>query len=231
MTRSTSKLRQLWGPACAPASTRITLSLHGEGRITVDRRTEAAWRALNAVLVAHNYRTRRADTGAYNCRRITGGTGYSLHAYGTAADVNWQSNPYGKRLVTDMPRAMIDAILAIRTRGGHRVFRWGGDYATNKDAMHFEIVASPAELATGIDPRTVPGAPPAPPPPPPAKEGPLMALTDQEQRELLDKVRAIDLRTQAIQNETTAGADSTKGGISRRVLASLSRIEAALKKG
>jgi len=132
--------------------------LYGQGVITVDKRTVSAFLALSACLRAHDYRTRRADTGAYNCRRITGGSGYSLHAYGIAADLNWSTNPYGKRLVTDMPPAMRDAIKAIRTRGGHLVFRWGGDYSGNKDAMHFEVVASPAELATGIDPNTVPGA-------------------------------------------------------------------------
>jgi hypothetical protein len=37
------------------------------------------------------------------------------------------------------------------------VWRWGGDYAGNKDAMHFEIVCSPADLEAGVDPVTVPG--------------------------------------------------------------------------
>lgn len=106
--------------------------------------------ALDARLRAHNYRTRKADTGAYNCRKITGGSGYSLHAYGIALDINWQSNPYGPTLVTDMPAAMVADIKAIRTRNGKQVWRWGGDYAGNKDAMHFEIVCSPADLATGI---------------------------------------------------------------------------------
>lgn len=226
MTRSTSQLRAVWAPACAPASTRTTVALNGEGRITVDRRTVPAFLALDTCLRHHNYRTRRADTGAYNCRKITGGTGYSLHAYGIAADLNWQTNPYGRRLVTDMPRRMVDDILAIRTVGGHRVFRWGGDYTTNKDAMHFEVVASPAELAGGIDMRSLPGAPPVTPVPPAPTKGPLMALSDAEQTELLNRVRAIDLRSLAIQNETTDGADPKKGGISRRILAALTRIEA-----
>lgn len=163
---TTTQLRKAWGPPCQSASTRVTIPLNGEGRITVDRRTEAAYRALNACLVAHGYRTRRNDTGAYNCRRITGGSGYSLHAYSIAADLNWSSNPYGRRLVTDMPPAMRAAIKAIRTRNGKQVFGWGGDYRTNKDAMHFEVVCSPADLATGIDPRTVPGYKPTPAPAP-----------------------------------------------------------------
>ena len=51
---TTAQLRAAWGPACRPASTRVTIALHGDGRITVDRRCEAAFRALNACLVAHD---------------------------------------------------------------------------------------------------------------------------------------------------------------------------------
>lgn len=160
---STSHLRQAWAPACTGPFARV--ALHGDGTIMVRATTVEAWNALNTCLIAHDYRTRKADTGAYNCRRITGGTGYSLHAYGIAADLNWQTNPYGPRLATDMPSALIDAVKRIRTRNGQRVFRWGGDYATNKDAMHFEIICDPADLATGIDATTLPGSTPVTPDP------------------------------------------------------------------
>jgi len=146
----TTALRKAWAPACGPATSRVRIDLYGAGSITVRRECEAAFRALNDCLRAANYRTRKADTGAYNCRKITGGTGYSLHAYGIAADLNWQTNPYGRRLVTDMPKSMREAIKAIRTNNGKQVFGWGGDYRTNKDAMHYEVVCTPADLATGI---------------------------------------------------------------------------------
>lgn len=149
MALSTSQLRNAWAPACKLQNPQ-TVNLFGGGRVHVDGRVVEAVLALNGVLIRHHYRTRRADTGAYNCRRITGGTGYSLHAYGIAVDINWQSNPYGKRLVTDMPRQMVEEIKALRTGNGKQVWRWGGDYTTNKDAMHFEIVCTPADLATGI---------------------------------------------------------------------------------
>lgn len=149
MALSTSQLRNAWAPACKPRSPQ-TVNLHGDGRVHVDGRVVPAVHALDAVLARWGYRTRRADTGAYNCRKITGGSGYSLHAYGIAVDINWTTNPYGKRLVTDMPAGMVAEIKAIRTGNGKQVWRWGGDYATNKDAMHFEIVCTPADLATGI---------------------------------------------------------------------------------
>lgn len=145
---STSVLRVAWTPACVGPF--VKMSLYGEGSVTVKASTFDAFNALNARLVKYDYRTRQADTGAYNCRAITGGTKMSLHAYGIAIDINWLTNPYGPTLVTDMPRAMIKEIEAIKTNGGNTVFRWGGRYSGNKDAMHFEIVCTPDQLSTGI---------------------------------------------------------------------------------
>lgn len=149
---STSTLRMAWAPACrARGGTYL-----------------AAYAALDRVLAEFHYQVRAADTGAYNCRRITGGTGYSLHSYGPAdrfrfwccttistslaVDINWRTNPYSRTLRTDMPAAMITKIEAIRTNNGRQVWRWGGRYTVNKDAMHFEIVVTPSDLATGIRP-------------------------------------------------------------------------------
>ena len=152
---TTSQLRTQWAPACSGPW--ATMSLYGTGRVSVRASIIEAVNALNACLKAANYKTRKIDTGAYNCRKITGGTGYSLHAYGIAIDINWQSNPYGSTLKTDMPKSMITAIKGIRTKSGKQVWRWGGDYSGNKDAMHFEVICSPADLTKGIDPKTVPG--------------------------------------------------------------------------
>jgi hypothetical protein len=119
------------------------VALHGEGRVTVRPAIIDAVRALNECLKAAGYLTRRADTGAYNCRQITGGSGYSLHAYGIAVDHNWQSNPYSSRLITDMPSGAIREIEALNVDGA-AVLRWGGRYSGNKDAMHFEVVVPPS---------------------------------------------------------------------------------------
>lgn len=62
--------------------------------------------------------------------------------------------------------------------------------------------------------------------PPPEPGGFLMALTDDEQRELLAKVRSTDLRVQELDQQLTDGADAKKGGISRRILEALTRLEA-----
>ncbi len=139
-----------------------TLTLHSGARITVNTRCVEAFKALDGIMQTFGYQPRKADTGAFNCRKITGGSGYSLHAYGIAADINWNTNPYGKKLITDMPAAMVAAGKAIKTKKGVMVFRWGGDYKNNKDAMHWEVVCSPADLKAGIDWKTVPADPPNP---------------------------------------------------------------------
>lgn len=157
---TTQQLRAEWDPACsADDLTRLDLAASKDGaRITVHKGAADAFRAIDAVMLAHAYLVPKASTGAYNCRPITGGSGLSLHAYGIAADYWWTANPFGPQLVTNMPAGMVADIKAIRTRNGIRVFRWGGDYARSKDAMHMEVVCQRADLATGIDPASVAGS-------------------------------------------------------------------------
>ena len=95
--------------------------------------------------------------GTYNCRVIAGTTGYSLHSYGIAFDLNPSRNPYGSRLVYDHPYGFIQDVLNLRTVSGARVFRWGGDWDDDPDtghntydAMHFEIACTRADLASGL---------------------------------------------------------------------------------
>lgn len=155
---STATQRILWAPVC---------------KTNVRQGVLDSWRGLDSCMRLYNYAPRKGVTGARSCRRITGGTGYSLHSYfvdgmftfwngltiglGIAVDINWDRNPYGKRLITDMPRNMVEAILAIRTVNGEEVWGWGGNYRNNKDAMHYELACSPADLATGINWSTVRG--------------------------------------------------------------------------
>jgi hypothetical protein len=158
---STAQLRKAWGP---PKKARGATFI-------------PAYQALDDVFRRWEFDAGEGDTGAYNPRPITGGTDWSLHAYGPgdqfsfwwglkvttalAVDVDWNNNPYGPRLITNMPRKMVDEIEAIRTVNGKQVWSWGGDYTGSKDAMHFEIVCTPADLATGIAGGTTPA--PAPP--------------------------------------------------------------------
>jgi hypothetical protein len=155
-TRGSSAWRAAaWGPACEPDL--VAMAIYAGGpRFQCDRRAREAFTRLGAVFLRHSYVVRRI--GCYNCRKITGGSSMSSHSWGTSVDVNDDTNPYRlDRLVTDMPVEMIDDIEAIRTAAGVPVFRWGGDWDgrpetphSNYDGMHFEIIATPTELAAGF---------------------------------------------------------------------------------
>jgi hypothetical protein len=155
-------MRDAWEPACSRKM--ITRPLVPGIWVEVAAEASEAVAALGYVVQWCGYHVRGGkETGAYNCRPITGGERYSLHAYGISVDINAYTNPYRTdRLVTDMPIAMIRGICRIRTKGGARVWRWGGDFDGDPerpdsvyDAMHFELQATPEELAAGIDWRTV----------------------------------------------------------------------------
>ena len=147
---ATTQLRAVWGPPCGFTTARFEFWTGVP--ITVDQRIIPACVALDAVLKRWKYQPTAPDVGAYVCRQITGGSGYSLHAYGIAVDINWQANPYSaaNRTVTDMPAGMVAEIEALRTGNGRPVWGWGGNYRNIKDPMHYEIVCTPADLATGV---------------------------------------------------------------------------------
>lgn len=181
---SQSALRAVWGPACRGLM--ISIPLHGSGVVQVRSSVYEAVQALNSQLIRWNYRTRRADTGGFNCRPTVGGSGWSLHAYGIAIDINWLTNPYSRRLITDMPRAMVEAICAIRTNNGKQVWNWGGYWSGNKDAMHYEVVCSPRDLATGINWATVGAAkPPTKPPVNPGSPEPEPVIESEQEMNMI----------------------------------------------
>lgn len=181
MGRSDNEIRAAWDRYKCRESEMVLIPF-GPDRIRVAPETADAWTALAAVMMHHGYVIRTPDTDSYNCRKMKGSDKHSLHGYGIALDVNWNTNPYlrtpDRRAVrfcdkptqaeradsvrlgaadTDMTPAMVADIEAIRTRNGAAVFEWGGRWRTIKDAMHFEIDCLPADLATGIDPASVPG--------------------------------------------------------------------------
>lgn len=98
----------------------------------------------NASMAADN-------TSAFNCRPITGSTtGFSVHSYGRAIDLNPLENPYvkGRTVLPPAGRAFTNRV-TVRPgmiRRGDRVrkaftehgFAWGGDWKSLKDYQHFE---------------------------------------------------------------------------------------------
>lgn len=147
-----------WGPGCDPEVIVAAYWIAGSGKIQCHKDAVGYFRAVGRIMRAHHYVIRRDVTGCYNCRLITGGKVPSAHAQGIALDTNWDTNPYRTdKLVTDMPRAMVDEIEALTTRAGVVAGRWGGDWdgrpetsQGNYDAMHWELLLTPAEARVGF---------------------------------------------------------------------------------
>ena len=82
------------------------------------------------------------DDWGYAYRPIRGETtGLSNHSSGSAIDLNSVHHPLGKEK-TFKPEQV--TIIHELTNKYH--LRWGGDYKTRKDEMHFEIVQTPEQV-------------------------------------------------------------------------------------
>jgi len=89
------------------------------------------------------------NTSAFNCRRATGSSRWSEHAYGYAIDINPVQNPYvsGSTVLPPRGRKFVDRSRKhpgmIKRRGPVvRAFRnigweWGGAWSSVKDYQHF----------------------------------------------------------------------------------------------
>lgn len=86
----------------------------------------------------------QAHSWGWAYRPIRGASGgYSNHASGTAIDLNAPRHPLGATgTFTAKQVTRIRAILADLDG----VIRWGGDYSGRKDAMHFEVVGTRAQV-------------------------------------------------------------------------------------
>lgn len=181
-----------WGPPC---SGRIVTLVRADG-LRLPVRAELA--DLTAMLLdltelGHGYDVLPGMTWGYACRKISGSSVWSNHAWGLADDLNAPRNPYasadwhrrnargtrpfGLAIVCDMPEAMV----AMWEAHG---FRWGGRYRTKPDPMHFEFMGTPADAATITRRlRTFLGSlSPTQPPPPPR---PVTPTPDQFQERVM----------------------------------------------
>ncbi len=164
---------------------------------------------------AHVIASGRANhAGAGGWRGLTGNTSvFGIEAENTGLGEPWPQVQYD---------AYVRVVAALCRRGG---------IPTGMVCAHREWAPTRKIDPRGIDmtdfrhhvaDRLGPIAPPPVTPP----EGFLMALTEAEQREILAKVRSTDLRVQELDQQLTDGADAKKGGISRRILDALARLEA-----
>lgn len=121
--------------------------------------TVEAWTVFGRLLWNLGYRPERVST--WVIRNVAGTTRWSLHSYGIAMDIDSHVNgfPKGKEFSWSRTRftaAQFNAVTAIRTNSGHRVFAWGGQWRDpGQDYMHWYVIAPISALKSGIDYSTV----------------------------------------------------------------------------
>lgn len=155
-----------WGPGWPACQTDklLTITLANGVRLTVRREISTLVRLLLNEALRRGYVIRRADSGGFNCRAITGTLIPSNHSWGLAVDLNWQLNPMGTHQ-TNMPTWLVSLMWEFG-------FYWGGWYAS-PDPMHYEYVGTPAQAAVHTSRargryEALPKPPPTAPPKPPA---------------------------------------------------------------
>lgn len=101
------------------------------------------------VPVDASHGTRGVDDWGWAYRPVRGQeSGFSNHASGTAIDLNAVKHPRGERGTFDnRTKAAILVMLQafVDDRSGHCVIRWGEQYTTTIDGMHFEINGTRAQ--------------------------------------------------------------------------------------
>lgn len=148
---SSRLLRDQWSLyKCRAAGRWSSPEFMGTGIGPVPTLTVAAYAALDEALTATGYEP--YSTWAYNCRKISGSSNYSLHSYGIAVDIDPASNPYAHvdPFSGKFTEEQIAAVEAIATAdSGKQVWTWGGRWG-KPDIMHFQLNISPSEAAEGI---------------------------------------------------------------------------------
>ena len=113
---------------------------------TVNAEYAGKFQSLIDYLDSINYPIKRID--GYNNRMIPGTNAKSVHAYGAAIDINPETNPMGKNLVTDLPPSAIEFAKKLG-------LGWGGDWTGGqKDAMHFSAATTEGGSLLALAPGT-----------------------------------------------------------------------------
>ena len=111
----------------------VTITTKSGAKFSVAKKYENNFRGFFEDLENTGYNIKPGGgSGGYNYRKAKASGRFSYHASGLAIDINPSANPFGQRLITDMP----SNIAQIASRHG---LGWGGDWNSVKDAMHFCI--------------------------------------------------------------------------------------------
>lgn len=134
----------------------------------VRRGTEIVWQPLLDALQRIEPVQEAGWDGGYAYRKTRGSdTSWSTHSSGTGGDWNASQHPRGKRGTwSPAQRAAIRAFL--KTPAG-RAFKWGADFSTIPDEMHFQLRNPAVVAAVKLTLRIKPKPKPKPPVPTPVK--------------------------------------------------------------
>lgn len=120
------------------------------GELYRSRYPIATMRSIEEFAADDNDSMAANNTSGFNCRRITGGSSWSRHAYGRAVDLNPIQNPYVSGDTVLPPagesfrdrdryhQAMIRPGDVVTRSFAARGWRWGGDFRSLADYQHFD---------------------------------------------------------------------------------------------
>lgn len=134
-----------WGEGWPHAQTSkmVTIAVAGV-KLRVRREVAPLIQTLMQVTEKLGYDVKVGQTWGFADRAIKGTQTPSNHSWGLAVDINSQENPQSTKLVTNLPPVVVHAWEACG-------FYWGGRYTKSKpDAMHFEYVHTPAQVAADL---------------------------------------------------------------------------------
>jgi hypothetical protein len=135
-----------------------TVTIAGLRKFTVRSDHAPAWQILgdhlHEYVEAVNEGYKDIDDWSYTVRPVRGQTsGYSNHSGACAIDWNATQHPLATSPAANFTTRQIARIRELMSKfvgNGQRIFRWGGDYSGRKDGMHFEVVASSADVAAFV---------------------------------------------------------------------------------
>ncbi len=156
--------------ACSEQVRQIFMDLYERRFALAAVKLMTNFRGNDSLSMVHN------NTSAHNLRPITGGKGLSLHAYGTAIDINPVNNPYidipctdslgiaqfepiagmafanrmENRLGKENRKGMAEAVIDIFAKNGF--YWWGGYWNCPIDYQHFQLSRSITELLSVMPP-------------------------------------------------------------------------------
>ena len=144
-------IRANYGTACRIPRVRVQIGSGCSRAVHAD--AAPIFHALGVTFDSFGYEVNSCS--CYACRFIKGSTTRSSHSWAISSDVNPRLNPWGPwvggRLVTNLPPELIHYIETelVTVDDGIPVLFWGGRWG-RPDPMHFQVIASPAEIAGGI---------------------------------------------------------------------------------